>query len=113
MNQTRPTARTRNSRPPSRSPRRRRKKPAGRLTIMLLAILVVALFVQIVRVNGQIHAAQAEEAAVAQRLAEIQAVNQQLQDEIDNSTDPALIEGIARDQLGMVREGEKVFHISK
>ena len=90
-----------------------RHKPAGRLTLLLLAAVMAALSVQIIRMQGQIRAAQAEEAVVAQRLTEIQESNQQLQNDLDNSTDPALIENIARDQLGMVREGEKVFHISK
>lgn len=99
----------------SRSPRKapQKRKPASRLTILLLAALIAALSIQILRMNGQIRAAQAEEAVVAQRLTELQEANQQLQDDLDNSTDPALIESIARDQLGMVCEGEKVFHISK
>ena len=98
-----------------RGPRRaaQKRKPAGRLTILLLAALIAVLSIQILRMNGQIRAAQAEEAVVAQRLTELQEANQQLQDDLDNSTDPALIESIARDQLGMVCEGEKVFHISK
>ena len=104
-------ANNRKPRKPAKASRKR--KPASKLTVMLLAILAIALSIQILRMNGQIRAAQAEEAVVAQRLAEIQEVNRQLQDDLDNSTDPALIESIARDQLGMVREGEKVFHISK
>lgn len=91
----------------------RKRKPASKLTLMVLAVLAIALCIQILRMNGQIRAAQMEEAVVAQRLAEIRETNQQLQDDLDNSTDPALIESIARDKLGMVREGEKVFHISK
>jgi len=74
---------------------------------------MAVLCVQILRMNGQIKAARAEEVQVAQRLAELQEANQQLQDDLDNSTDPTLIENIARDQLGMVCPGEKVFHISK
>ena len=103
----------------SRRPRRpaqaesRKRPPAGRLTVLILAILMAALCIQIFRMTGQIRVAQAEEAVVAQRLAELQEANRQLQDDLDNSTDPDLIEDIARDQLGMVCEGEKVFHISK
>lgn len=111
MKRTPSTANNRKSRPSAKATRKR--KPASKLTVMILAVLAIALSVQIIRMNGQIRAAQKEEAVVAQRLAEIQEVNRQLQDDLDNSTDPALIESIARDQLGMVREGEKVFHISK
>lgn len=111
MKRTPSTANNRKSHPSAKATRKR--KPASKLTVMILAVLAIALSVQIIRMNGQIRAAQKEEAVVAQRLAEIQEVNRQLQDDLDNSTDPALIESIARDQLGMVREGEKVFHISK
>lgn len=111
MKRTPSTANSRKSRQNAKAPRKR--KPASKLTVMILAVLVIALSIQIIRMNGQIRAAQQEEAVVAQRLAEIQEVNRQLQDDLDNSTDPALIESIARDQLGMVHEGEKVFHISK
>lgn len=90
-----------------------KRRPAGRLTVLVLAALMAALCIQIFRMNGQIRDARSEEALVAQRLEELQAFNQQLQDDLDNSTDPALIESIARDQLGMVSPGEKVFHISK
>lgn len=102
-------ANNRKRRPPAKSAR----KPASRLTVLVLAVLIAVLSIQILRMNGQIRDAQAEEAVVAQRLEELKAANQQLQDDLDNSTDPALIESIARDQLGMVSEGEKVFHISK
>lgn len=90
-----------------------KRRPASRLTILILAALMAALSIQILRMGGQIRAAQAEEAAVAQRLEELREANRQLQDDLDNSADPALIESIARDQLGMVCEGEKVFHIGK
>ena len=98
----------------SRSRRKAAKKrPVSRMTLLVLAALTAALCIQILRMGGQIKEALAEEAVVAQQLAELQAANQSLQDDLDNSTDPTLIENIARDQLGMVREGEKIFHISK
>ncbi len=98
---------------PKRKPPRIVLKPASRMTVLILMILMAVLTIQILRMNVQIQAAYAEEAVVAQRLEELRETNRQLQDDLDNSTDPALIESIARDQLGMVREGEKVFHISK
>ena len=111
MKRTPPPANNRKRRQPAKDASKR--KPASRLTVLILAVLMAVLSIQILRMNGQIRAAQAEEAIVAQRLAELQEANQQLQDDLDNSTDPTLIENIARDQLGMVCEGEKVFHISK
>lgn len=105
---------TNNNRRPRRSAKSAsRQRPASRVTILVLAFLMVVLGVQILRMNGQIKNALAEETLVAQRLEELQEANRQLQDDLNNSSDPTLIENIARDQLGMVCPGEKVFHISK
>lgn len=111
MKRTPPPTNNRRSRRPAKAASKRR--PASRMAVLILVALMAALTVQILRMGGQIRAAQAEESVVAQRLEELQAANQQLQDDLDNSADPTLIENIARDQLGMVREGEKIFHISK
>lgn len=106
------------SRKPQKNIRKRKPprivlKPASRMTVLILMTLMAVLTIQILRMNAQIQAAYAEEATVARYLEELREINRQLQDDLDNSTDPTLIENIARDQLGMVREGEKVFHISK
>ena len=58
-------------------------------------------------------AARAEEAVYAQRLAELEETNRRLQEDVDNSGSLALIENIARDELGMVSEGEKIFRFGK
>ena len=49
----------------------------------------------------------------AQRLEELREENRQLQEDLDNQGSQALIEDIARDKLGMVLPGEKVFHLSR
>ena len=58
-------------------------------------------------------AARAEEAVYAQRLAELEETNRRLQEDVDNSGSLALIENIARDELGRVSEGEKIFRVGK
>lgn len=88
-------------------------KPAGKLTMLLLVVLLVALGAQIYRMVGQLQVARAEEAVYTQQLNELRDTNQQLKEDLENSGDLDLIEDIARNQLGMVRPGEKVFHFSK
>lgn len=88
-------------------------RPAGKLTMLLLAVLIVALGAQIYRMVGQLQVARTEEAAYTRQLNELRDANQQLREDLANSEDLDLIEDIARDQLGMVRPGEKVFHFSK
>ncbi len=88
-------------------------RPRSKLTMLLLAALLIGLGVQIYGMFGKLQEARAEEAIYTQRLNELQEVNEQLREDLENSGNQALIEDIARDQLGMVLPGEKVFHFSK
>lgn len=88
-------------------------KPTSKLTIIFLVILMVGISVQIYQMFGEIQNAKAEEISYVQQLADLKATNVQLQEDLDNSGNLDLIEDIARDKLGMVKEGEKVFHFSK
>lgn len=88
-------------------------KPTSKLTIILLAVLMVGISVQIYQMAGNLRDAKAEELTYVQQLADLEAANAQLKEDLDNSGDLDLIEDIARDKLGMVKEGEKVFHFSK
>lgn len=102
---------------PARAPQKKSaSKPAragGKWTFFFLVLLLVGISVQIFRMFDQLQEARETEAVYAQQLAELKAENQKLQEDLDNSGSMDLIEDIARDQLGMVREGEKVFHYSK
>lgn len=88
-------------------------RPSSRLTILILAALLMGISLQIYRMFGQLQVARAEEAVYAQQVEELRETNQQLKEDLANSGSQALIEDIARDKLGMVTPGEKVFHISK
>lgn len=88
-------------------------KPSSKLTVILLAALLIGIGVQIYSMFGQLREARAEEAVYAQKLSELQETNRLLQEDLDNSGSLDLIEDIARDQLGMTGPGEKVFHVSK
>ena len=102
-----PSGKKKTKKPPE-SPR-----PSRKLTILVLAALLIGLGVQISSMFGQLQAAREEEKVYAQQLAELQETNRQLKEDLDNSGSQALMEDIARDQLGMVSPGEKVFHFSK
>lgn len=101
----------------SRSKKKKRMvvqvKPTSKLTVILLAVLMVGISVQIYQMVGKLRDARAEETVYVQQLTDLKAENAQLKEDLDNSGDLDLIEDIARDKLGMVKEGEKVFHFSK
>lgn len=88
-------------------------RPGSRLAILILAVLLAGIGMQIYHMFGQLQSARAEEAVYAQRLADLKETNRQLQEDLDNSESLDLIEDIARDKLGMVSQGEKVFYFSK
>ena len=69
--------------------------------------------IQIHYMYSQLQSAQKEEAVYAQRLAELKEQNQRLRSDIENSGDLSLIEDIAREELGYVGPGEKVFQYGK
>ena len=88
------------------------RRPSGRLTLALLAALCLGVMVQLSALNREIDAAHEEREAYAQQLESLQRGNARLTEDIARRDDPALIEEIAREELGMARPGEKVFIIN-
>lgn len=103
----------RTARPPQKKSTSKSARASGKWTLFFLVLLLIGISVQIFRMFDQLQEARETEAIYAQQLAELKDENQKLQEDLDNSGSIDLIEDIARDQLGMVREGEKVFHFSK
>ena len=90
-----------------------KKRPSNRLTAIILVILLLGVGIQLYNMMGQLQAARAEQAVYAQRLTTLQETNARLESAIANSDDPALIEDIARNQLGMVKPNEKIFYFGQ
>lgn len=108
-----PSGKKNGSAPQKKAKAKKNSRTGGKLTIFFILLLLVGLCTQIFRMFDQLQEARAMEEAYAVELAELKDENQKLQADLDNSGSMDLIEDIARDQLGMVREGEKVFHYSK
>lgn len=89
-----------------------KKRPSSKLTGLILVVLLLGVSIQLYYLWGQLQSAQAEEAIYAQRLAELQNRNAQLEEDIAHSGSQELIEDIARDDLGMAAPGEKIFRYS-
>ena len=90
--------------------RRRRKRVSGFLTGLILLVLILGAGVQLYRLQGQLRTARAEEAALSAQIAQLEKENEALSADIANAGDPELIEKIAREELGMVMQNEKVFY---
>ena len=90
--------------------KKKRKRASGFLTGVLLLVLLLGVGVQLYRMQEQLKTARAEEEALAREIAQVEKENQQLQEDLDNAGNPELIEEIAREELGMATQGEKVFY---
>lgn len=81
------------------------------LLVLLSVILVMGVMLQ--KMHNQLSYARAEQTMYAQRLTLLQEQNNKLAEDIANSTNPELIENIARNQLGMAFPGEKIFRFRR
>ena len=89
---------------PRNKGKRKQNKP-GKLTVLILAVLLLGLSLRLYHTFQ----ARAEELSYAAQLAELEETNKRLADDIANRDNLDLIEDIARDELGMVAPGEKIF----
>ena len=79
------------------------------LVKLVILILVVNATVTLVRLRSQINEKDAEVKGLTSSIASTQQENDRLQSSIDALDTPEGLEQVARDQLGMVSEGEIVF----
>ena len=84
---------------------------SGLMFSALLLLLLTALGWQLHRLQGQVSAAQSQQAQLEQEVAQLRQENDALQREHTAGGDQEQMEQIARDELGLLAPGEKVFHI--
>lgn len=86
-----------------------RTKKAGLLTKLVVLALLVITATSLLNLRGQILTAQAEKADMETRVAAQTQTNADLADAVANSSDPDRQADIARDKLGLIQPGEKVY----
>ena len=84
-------------------------KRAGFSTKLIVLILLVYMAISLLTLRDQIASAQVQESELTAQVAELQEKNATLERDIANSDDPELLEKIAREQIGLVLPGEKIF----
>ena len=90
---------------------KRRKRASGFLTGVLLLVLLLGVGVQLYRLQDKLKTAREEEAALAAQINQVQKENDELLEDLEHADDPELIQDIARQELGLVMQDEKVFYI--
>ena len=89
-----------------------RTKKAGILTKLVVLVLLVYLATSLLDLQGKIRQTQAQRDSLSRQVAEQTQVNADLAEDIADPDDPERIADIARDKLGLVVPGEKVFLIT-
>ncbi len=87
-----------------------RFQKASLVTKLLVLILVVYATVTLVRLQDQLTAKEAEEAALSQELEAIGQENQRLEQAIDQLDTDEGIAAVARKKLGMIQRNQIVFY---
>lgn len=87
-----------------------RHKRAGIITKLVVLILMVYATVTLINLRTRIDVAEAEMAEKTQDVQETKATVAALHYEIEHRDDPKTIENIARDKLGLLLPGERVFY---
>jgi len=85
-------------------------KRVGLLTKIVIAGLLLYAVITLIGGNARQLKAEATRDQLAGQVAALTEENAGMQYDIDHSTDPGVIEGIARDRLGLVKPGEKIFY---
>lgn len=85
-------------------------KRAGILSKLLILVIVVYALYTIASVRVNIADAQSNLTSLTRQVEDAQQENARLEYEIEHSEDPETIEQIAREKLGLVKPGEKIFY---
>ena len=85
-------------------------KKASIFTTLVIAVLMVYALISLFVVHRQTRQLQDRAATLQQQVSEMTQANAELQYPIDHSEDDDMIESVAREKLGLVKPGEKIFY---
>ena len=90
--------------------RKTRSGAAGILVKLVLIALMIYAGITLYNLQGLIQAAEAQQSQLSAQVQSLEDKNSALRADIAAADDPEKLEEIARDKLGMVKSGEKVFY---
>ena len=96
--------------------RKKRRKQTqtvgGLLAGLMLVVLLFGVGMQLYQMQGRLQQAREQQETLEQQIRETTKKNQDLEEDIANSDNPEMIEKIAREELDMVVQDERVFYHS-
>ena len=88
----------------------KRKKRRAPITLVVLLVLMAVVSVQLVHVYGQLDSAKAQRETMSQELEQKKKENSSLESDLGKANDKEFIKGLAKDQLGLAEDGERIFY---
>ena len=91
---------------------RSKKEKKRTNTALLLVLIALAVFIgiELIQVNQRLGEAKVQEASLARQMQQQQQENEALRSDLAKKDDPDFIKELARDQLGLAEEGERIFY---
>ncbi len=86
------------------------KRRSNTMLLLVIAALVVFLGIELVQVGNRLSEAKQQEAALTRQLQQQTQENQALESDLAKKDDQEFIKDLARDQLGLAEEGERIFY---
>lgn len=88
----------------------KKKKRRAPITLVVLLVLLAVVSVQLVHVYGQLDSAKAQRETMSQELEQKKKENSSLESDLGKANDKEFIKGLAKDQLGLAEDGERIFY---
>ena len=88
----------------------KKKKRRAPITLVVLVELVAVVSVELLRVYGQLGSAKTQRDTMGQQLEEQKKENSDLESDLGKANDKEFIKGLAKDQLGLAEDGERIFY---
>lgn len=81
-------------------------------TALLLVLIALAVFIgiELIQVNQRLGEAKVQEASLTRQMRQQEQENEALRSDLAKKDDPDFIKELARDQLGLAEEGERIFY---
>ena len=86
-----------------------KRRRSGLLGALVLLILLGVMAYKLVEIYGDLSAAKEQEARLHAQVEQKEEENNSLKDALSHADDPDYILGLARDRLGLVEDGERIF----
>ena len=86
------------------------KRRGNTAVLLVIAALVVFLGIELIRVNTRLSEARQQETALTRQLQQQAQENAALESDLARKDDEDFIKDLAREQLGLAEEGERIFY---